>query len=234
MSEQRLLGSYVYTRLMLLFQFDRGRLEARLPAGWQLMEGDDGVVAFGFCTIVHAQGANGEPQPAPRNRYLPLNGAAQHADSGEVANWFYWGCAAEPDRLLGWGQAPYNPFVPARFEAEEQRHGEGTDATVSERYRIDLSDGQIQMEAIYRPGGKVERLAWSRPISTPFAPEFRLRYENEDLQDVVLDAEDGVSRVERIDYRVEVPALADLFDGSERLVSVVAAPFSERRVFWLR
>jgi hypothetical protein len=73
-----LIGSYAYSRVMLLIRVDHAHLQARLPTSWEVSPIAEGVwkgtnLAVGFCDVLLIQDAAGDPAPLPSNRYVPFN-----------------------------------------------------------------------------------------------------------------------------------------------------------------
>lgn len=232
------IGSYLYTRIMLLFRINPKALQARLPEPWVVAslgpeQWAGRNLAVGFCDVLRIQDAAGNLAPSSSNRYVPFNGPARNAATGEVVNMWYRAYALHPAALLGWSEAPQNPAVPAAFSTVHSMEGRGTETTVTERYEImPETGGALELEIEYARGPLVP-YHWHRNIRCPAVPSFGLHYSNDEMRDEVRSTPEQIDRVRRFRFRAEVPELADLFDGTEELIAITSVPWSEREVFRL-
>lgn len=233
---ETLLGSYVYTRIMLLFRIRHEALQAWLPAPWEEAPFPAGSsksanLAVGFCDVLRIQDAAGSQASSPSNRYIPFNGPARNPVTGELVNMWYRAFAVHPEALLGWGQAQHTPALPGSFSSTQIIDASGLETNVTERFEIrPAGGGLIELEIQYARGIPTP-YAWQRNIRCPTDPSFGLHYRNVELRDEVKSVTEGIDRVRRYSFRVTVPQLEDLFDGTEELVAITSVPWSERHVF---
>jgi hypothetical protein len=231
-----LIGSYAYSRLMLMFRVDHAALQARLPKPWEVAPIAERIwkdvnLAVGFCDVIMIQDAAGNPAPIPSNRYIPFNGPARNPVTGEVANMWYSILAVHPEALVGWGQAPHNPALTATFLTAVTAEGDDLKTTVTERFDVRVATGgRIDLEVEYQRGVPKPR-TWQSDIRSPANPSYVLHYKTDELLDHLRSTPDDIDHVRHYRCRFMVPELADLFDGSEELVAITSVPRSVRHVF---
>lgn len=211
---------------MLAFRVDRARLDSRLPDGWRSVDhAGFGNVVAGFCEVLLYQDADGQPIGGARRFYVPVNGTATHGLAAAEANFRYATFADGPDPFPGCSATMCTVEHRLSFETDGPR------STCSEYHRY-VGDAETLLElSLSYDRGRLERGSGEMAVRCPDDPSIVLTYWNDEPQDVVYSAEDGVDRRKDFGYVLRSPVLADIFDGSERLIAVVAVPTSERRVF---
>ena len=105
---------------------------------------------------------------------------------------------------------------------------------VMESFQLDPEvGGTIELQLTYERG-PLMRLVADRPTFPVWAAlDSRILrvYQEDTLLEVVRNDATHVNRVQDVTFRLTVPELADLFDGSERLVTIIANPQYERKTF---
>lgn len=213
-----LLHTYWYERIMLNFLVDDEALRQRLPQGWRPAARAGGSnVTVGFCEVWHD-----EPADVSSYLYIPVNGATEHED-GRTANMRYLTISDHPDAIGGC-------TVTRSTHAEHARtaKSDGGDVLVREAFRFDVDGGRLAVDLEY-VRGPYTHLVGGMDVRCPDDASYARRYENEELQLRLRDTQ-GVDRVRSLSYEISSPALRDLFDGTERLMSVNSIPTSKRRV----
>lgn len=223
MIEQRaLLHRYWYHRVMLNFAVDEVRLASRLPDGWRpgaRLGGSN--LTVGFCEVTLDVDARGTPLNVSRYLYVPVNGNAQR--EGETVNMRYVTFADRPEALGGCA-------VVACSAEHTQSITTGEELVVNERYRFHRGPHDLELELSYERS-PLTSIAAEMVVRCPNDPSYRRVYQNEEIRSIVRRTDQAIDRTTSLRYRIASPALADLFDGSERLVSVVAVPTSVRSVY---
>jgi hypothetical protein len=211
--------SYWYQRIMLNFAVSNTALSRRLPPGWSpaARAGGSNVTA-GFCEVW-----NDEPAEFSSYLYVPVNGVAQH-DDGRSANMRYLTVSDRPSAIGGC--SVLTATAAEHTVTTRSRDGE---LVTSERYRFSCASGELFMEIEFTRGG-FPLLVAGMDVLCPDDPTYARRYENEELNLMLRGPAAKVDRVRSLKYRVTVGELADLFDGSERLMSVASIPTSKRVV----
>jgi hypothetical protein len=101
------------------------------------------------------------------------------------------------------------------------------------------SSSAASLNASFEPetGGRVElHLRYRRSLPQLVeskAPEFLVWAAHQDyrLTELLWRRGHDLKRVDEVDFRVEMPEMGDIFDGSEELISIVSNPIYTRRVF---
>ena len=213
-----LLHTYWYERIMLNFLVDDEALRKRLPQGWKPVARAGGSnVTVGFCEVWQD-----EPAQASSYLYVPVNGATAHED-GRTANMRYLTISDHPDAIGGCS-------VARATHAEHTRTAmsDGGEVLVREAFRFDVDGGRLTVDLEYVRGAYAQFVA-GMDVRCPDDASYTRRYENEELQLRLRDTQ-GVDRVRSLSYEISGPALRDLFDGAERVMSVSSIPMSKRRV----
>lgn len=223
MSEPRaLLHRYWYHRVMLNFAVDEERLAGRLPNGWRPVARLGGSnLTVGFCEVMLDVDAQGAPLPVSRYLYIPVNGLA--AREGETVNMRYLTFADRPEALGGCA-------VVATSAEHVQSATTGDDIVVHDRYRFSGGPHDLEVELSYARS-PLTSSAGEMLVRCPSDPSYRRLYRNEETGAIVRHADRAIDLATSLRYRIASPELVDMFDGSERLVSVVAVPASVRSVY---
>jgi len=74
-------------------------------------------------------------------------------------------------------------------------------------------------------------LAPNFPLWAAVDPTIVRVYQEDNVTELLRNAFTGFDRVQDFTFRLTMPALADLFDGKERLVAIWGNPHYMRRVF---
>jgi len=132
--------------------------------------------------------------------------------------------------------------VPGRFldavlaDVVHSQHAtsNGTDTTLTESFTItDEHGGQVALHLEYQRG-PLFRITADRPNFPIWAatdPAILRVYQDDALVDIIRNDAQNINHTSELAFRVTVPELRDLFDGTERLVAIIANPWYARRVF---
>ncbi len=234
-TEKILIGSYVYARTMLLFRVRDEALQRWLPVPWRVSHFSTGPwtgvnLAVGFCDVLSIWDSSDNPVSPFSNRYVPFNGPVQTPETQAVNAW-YRAYTVRPEMLVGWRGFAAQPGVPAEFSGTQTLRGLGSELTVTEHLEVRPERGGIELDIEYERG-PLQPYAWHRPIVFAANPSSGLLYKNQEFRDYISGNGLTSARLKHLRYRVSVPEL-DMFDGTEKLISVTAVPWCRREVYRL-
>lgn len=233
MDDWTLIGSFQYSRIILIFRVAEAPLQSRLLPPWQPYLTEDGFnVGVGFCDVVISQNAQGDALPSSSTRYIPVNGPVRNAESGRIANMRYCTYASHPEKLLTRGRGPKDAGpIQVQIEGKVARLLSDTGVIVKENYEVRLPDAGTMKADVEFARGSPESIEWSTEVLLPGDPAERLYYTNVELQDTVLSLSDSVDRIKELRYTLSAREISDIFDGNEELVAVISVPWSAREVY---
>ena len=240
---ETLLDSMIATQIVLAFQANESSLQTRLPAPWRVApfpagpsQGANLVVLFQEALL--NQEANGEPAADAVNRYVGFVMPATNPDTGESASLNFRILTVHPDSLPG----KYQTARPATIRREQIVQGTDLETSVTDRYEVQVHDWDVGNPGAEPAGGRVDlwlayrrgvpsRVSSQRNVRSAAQPSILRIYHQDQLADLVKSVPAGIDRVESFHFKVTVPELVDLFDGTEQLVSITISPWYVRRVF---
>ena len=234
-TEKMLVGSYVYSRTMLLFRVPEDVLQRWLAVPWRVSHFSSGPfmganLAVGFCNVLSIWDSSDNPASPFSNRYVPFNGPVQTSEASQPTNAWYRAYAVHPEALVGWRAFAAHPGVPAQLSSTETTRGlEPGDTVVTEHFEVRAEKGDIELDIEYERG-PLQPHTWHRPIVFAADPSSGLFYKNQEFRDYITGSGLGSARLKHLHYRIAVPDL-EMFDGTEKLVSVTAVPWSRRQVY---
>jgi len=157
------VGSFHYTRMMLLFNANAEALNRRLPAGWVVSREGSNIV-IGFCDVWASHDAQGRLQGGSQVKYIPINGGAWNTATGESINIRYTEYADHPQRLVA--AAPEDvargDVVPSRIVRQSRiEHSDSLGDVYHEFWRIEPEGGGvIELRASF-----THQVSWSTATS---------------------------------------------------------------------
>lgn len=223
-----LLDSMIAERILLGFQVRSEALQARLPAPWRVgftPAGANLVVIFN--EVFLNQDAGGAPAPDATTRYLGVVVPGRRPDTGEEASINLRIFAAHPQAIPG----KYRTSFPAVVRRQQRLISEGLATTVEEHCTVRVPGGEEIDFRLRYPRDAVAHIPTRSRGRSAADPAILRVYRVDQLTYAVRDASTGVDRVLDFAFRTTVAELSDLFDGTERLVTVVASPWYHRRVY---
>jgi tetratricopeptide (TPR) repeat protein len=227
------IGSFNYTRVMLLFNANAEALNRRLPPGWVVS--DHGVnIVIGFCDVWAAHDAESRLISDSQVKYIPFNGVAWNRDSGESVNFRYTEYVDHPQRLLAASPEDVSrgDLVPSRIRRESRiEHSETLGDIYHEHWRIEPQGGGVLELRVTFPHQVTSSLVGSS-MDALYArnPERRLHLRNEELHNVIKRSA-AENRLLEFELKIDLPGWQDVFDGTEQLISARFIPTSKRDVF---
>lgn len=219
------------TKVQVRFAVSEVTVQRRLPAPWRPAPAaggphDGATVIAVFSEVLLRLDATGQPAPAAQGRHLAVLAPAVHP-AGERATFLLAMWTAHPHGVPG----PLGLARPAAVRHVQVLQGDAPGATCAERYEVAPHDGgRVRLALRYRRGVP-ELQAWATVLRSAAAPAVARRYENEALLDVVRSTPARVDRIDAFTFAADLPALADLLDGRERLISITAVPWFVRREY---
>jgi hypothetical protein len=227
------VGSFHYTRMMLLFNANAEALNRRLPPGWVVSREGTNIV-IGFCDVWASHDADGRLVANSQVKYIPFNGSAWNTATGESINIRYTEYADHPQRLLA--AAPEDvangDVVPSRIVRQSRiEHSDSLGDIYHEHWRIEPEGGGvIELRASF-----THRVSWSTATSAMDVvyasnPSRRVHLRNEEMHNIITRP-GGENHLLDFELKVDLPGWRDVFDGTEKLLSVRFIPTSKRDVF---
>lgn len=226
------LNSTIDTKIQVRLQVDASAVQRRLPGSWRVAPSAEEVhrgtnLMVIFSDVLLRQDADGFPSPDAVNRFVGFLIPAVDPQTGEkavfMARIFSAHTAAVPGR--------YRNSVLADVTREQAVAGTGLHAVCSERFALSHSGGgTIELRLRYHRGVP-SRMVWPTTMRSAADPSIVRVYRSDALLDVVRSLPAGIDRVEDYVLHVTVPELGDLFDGSERLISITVVPWFVRQEY---
>ena len=127
---------------------------------------------------------------------------------------------------------PYKNFLHADFRREQTHKminveiGEAEDLWEVRDNRGAIIELRIHYQKALSPRSKVEQNIYSAAD-----PGFFRIYRVDQAVDIVKSIPDGIDRVKKYQFRIVVPGLSNLFEGTEQLIGVGVIPIYVRQIF---
>ena len=162
------------------------------------------------------------------NRYVVLAVPAKHTQTGEMATVVTGGFAPDIRYIPG----PYKANVLAAIRREPTYKGANIEAGVGEDFWEikDNRGGVIELRIQYQ-GAVPSRAKSEQKLYSAVEPGFFRIYRLDTATDIVKSVPAGVDRMKNYQFRMAVPQLSKLFDGTEQLVAVSVIPLYVRQIF---
>jgi hypothetical protein len=230
---ETLVQSTAETRLTVALRVGQAELQKLVPASWQVMSLPGGPLkeANFFIVFIDAflvQDAQGKPDKGGINRYVVFAVPAKHTQTGEMATVVTGGFTPNIDNVPG----PYKNFAQATVKREQTYKGANIEAGVSDDFWEvrDTRGGSIELRVQYQRA-LPSRAKSEQKIYSAAEPSFFRIYRIDSATDIIKSIPVGVNRVQNYQFRVAVPELSKLFDGTEQLVGIAASPLFVRQIF---
>jgi hypothetical protein len=230
---ETLTQSTVDTRIVLAYRVAQTELQKWLPAPWQINPAaagpsKDANLNVTFVDRLLNQDAEGKPAPGPSYRVVSFAVPAKHPQTGESGPVIARIFNSNPNEVPGF----YKVAVPATIQREQMLKGASLEPGAgSESWEArDAAGGKIELRMQYQRSVPSRARVESRPRSGVDPSVWRI-YRIDQGVDVVKSVPGGIDRVQSYEFRVTVPELQKLFDGSEQLVSVSVLPWYQRQTF---
>ncbi len=229
-AQEKLVGTYGEVRSVLSFKVSDEALQKFVPAGWQSSPFSSGPAKGANMNVVlvdmlTTQGPDGKPQDALRVAALVL--PAKKTGTDATVPMVFGGFASNASNVPG----AYGNFELAKATVVRNvRTDPDGKSSVDESWDFKADSGAsmlVQLQFVHAPTARtnVETHVYSAKM-----PDFYRIYRIEQALDVVRSSETGVDRVQKVAFKITGSNLAQLFDGSEKLVSITSIPWYTRRV----
>jgi hypothetical protein len=224
----------VEARTVLAFSVEEAVVNDLLPVGWKATPAQAGPSAGANVNLIFAdrllvQNADGTPvQGQATNQLAVVAVPAQHVDSGARGVVIASGLSARDEGAPG----PYEVFSKAEVSVERVlSSGAGETREAAERWNFAGGDGeQFQLRLRYVRGvptrSETETRAYSRK-----KPGFYRIYRADQGADVLRSSATNVDAISEFEFNAQGLRISSLFNGSERLISVISIPWTVRRAF---
>ena len=230
---QTLVQSTVDTRLQVALRVGEGELSKVLPSTWQtmLIPGGPFKGANFFLVFIDSflvQDAQGKPDMGGMSHKVVFAVPAKHAQTGEIATVVIGGFTADVQEVPG----PYRNFSHATIRRDQTLRwarieaGAGEDFWEVRNTRGGIIELKIQYQRALPSRAKAEQKIYSAT-----EPNFFRIYRLDMGTDIIKSVPAGMDRVQNYQFRIAVPELSKLFDGTEQLVGIATIPLYVRQIF---
>jgi hypothetical protein len=221
-------------RIQIAFSVAPSKVQKFLPRSWSAAsmpsgpsEGANLLIVFRnrLHTVYHDGVRKAELGEQDRGIVVLVQG--RHADGGEVGLWVMRSLAASARSIPG----PYRNSKPATVHMEQRiASGEAGGGLGIESWRIrDEAGHELAMYLHYRAGMPVQSTSHMTMRGGP-DPAFRRIYHTDKGTDVVRSLPMATDRVHEFHFRSTLEEFAEVFDGTEKVVSIAVEPWYMRRV----
>jgi hypothetical protein len=226
------VDSTIATRITVGFHVDSVAVKERLPEPWTTpkSEGDpnDAVnLTLIFSDALLNQSGLGDPAPDETSRSLIFLLPAVHPETEERASFVFRIFTSHPEGVPG----KYANSLQASVKRESRSESLGLETRVSELLDLSAPDGgrmELRLRYLRNPPEREKRESTVRSTDDPSIARL---YRSDELSDVLLDVVGGIDRIQYYEFRSTVGELSDLFDGSERVLTIKVSPWYVRDVF---
>ena len=225
------VGSNVDSRVIVAFQVNADAAQSWLPKGWNLTPLAKGPSAGANLLVVFfdkhlARDSDGNPTTPSSYRGAALVSLASQAGSDEIRLYVtrIYATPLEYD--------PYSNAIHAGISRSATHKAVDNSAPVrTEEWTVKPEGGgEMILKLSYEAGIPT----WSKGEVMPYSntkPDFHRIYRYEQLADLVMSVPADKSLGGETTFTSTIPELAPMFDGSEKMISVIAIPVYVRQVF---
>lgn len=234
-----LVDTAVGNRLLLGFITDASAIQRRLPPGWKIasLPAFEAVglpaeyqpnLLLAFHHLLLDQDIQGQTLTASGSRFLVFDIPASNPESGErgLVHFQMFTGGAIPGR--------YRDALPAQVTHDYHVIEDHASTSTREAYRVlPEAGGLIEVQLTAQRGPLLRQTASSPnfPLWAAVDPTIVRVYQEDSVMELLRNDVTGFNRIQDLTFRATVPILADLFNGMERLVTIIGNPYYMRRVF---
>ncbi|SRR6266446_1208465 len=238
-SSYPLADTAVGTRLLLGFIVSPRALQQRLRSPWQIAplpafsalgvpEQDQPNLLLIFHHLLLDQDAQGRTLTESGSRFVVFNVPVANPETGEQGLMHF--------RMFTGGATPgrYGDALPARVRHDYHLVEDSATATIREAFQVHPEvGGTIEVHLTYQRGPLLRQVADhpNFPLWTAANPNIVRVYQEDSVLELLRNDATGLNVTQDVTFHSTVPELADLFDGSERLVAILGNPHYTRKVF---
>jgi len=231
---ETLIGSNVDNRIIVALRVGQAELQSWLPAPWQVNPIAKGPLKeanlyLSFVDRLLDQDAQGKPAAGGTCRVVALAAPAKHAQTGKSALFVIRVFAPHEDINL---YNPYKNSVRATIRREYTFKGADLEpGTVSDLWELrDSAGGMLQFRIEYQRAVPSRAKPEIKPRSAVEPTFFRI-YRIDQGSDLIKSIPAGIDRVQSYQLHVTMSELRKMFDGSEKVVGILAIPWYVRKLF---
>jgi hypothetical protein len=238
-SSYPLVDTAVGNRLLLGFIVAPHALQQRLRSPWQIAplpafsalgvpEQDQPNLLLIFHHLLLDQDVQGRVLTDSGSRFVVFNIPVANLETGEQGLMHF--------RMFTGGAIPgrYRDALPARVRHDYHLVEDSTTTSIREAFQVHPeAGGTIEIQLTYQRGLLLRQKADrpNFPLWTTADPGIVRVYQEESVLEILHNAATGFNVTQDVLFHSTVPELADLFDGSERLVAILGNPHYARKVF---
>ncbi len=219
------------TKIQVRLRASLPTLRRRLPHPWVVAPSAQGLHAGAnlitvFSEVLLRQDAGGGRAPAGVDLSVTFLIPAIHAESQDSATFILRALTANPEAAPG----RYRVAALASAWRARTMAGEDEQTTVTDKILLNADDGGVGLQLEYDAGVPM-RTQWSTTVRSVVDSGLARTYRSDALVDVVYSEPAGIARARDVRLNVTDALMRDLFDGSERIVSVAVVPWFFREEF---
>ncbi len=227
---EKLVNTVAAQRTHLSFKVSDAAVQKLLPEGWEASPSNTGPskdanLTVVFVDLLTVQNPDGSPGETYRVAGLAIPAKKKGTDA--TVPMVVGGFASTQSYAPG----PYGTFALASATVDRRVHTDPagkSDVEESWEFKGDGGDAiQLQLQYVSGPAArsKIEAMPHSG-----IKPGFYRIYRIEQAVDVVRSTATGTDRVQKYAFKAAGAKLAQLFDGSERLISITSVPFYTNQI----
>lgn len=229
---ESLVASDVHSRLVLAFRVADAPLQKRLPPGWLPNPATSGPtkdanLLLSFVDRLINLDPDGKPVAGGRDRYVVVAVPVKESATGATGSMVIRSYTGNEKILPG----AYGTTLLADIRHENSAGGTNVEAGhAADSWQVHHGDaGRLSLTLRYARGS-LARTTTEQRVYSPVRPEFHRIYRSDAVAEVVRSVPSGVDRVEALDLEIELNEFSDLFDGTQQLVGISAAPWVGRKI----
>jgi len=227
-------------RTMIALEGNTAALQSRLPGGWELTPyaGDDlrgtslraANMLVPFHEVYAVRAREGESTGLAQLSYIAFVSQARNQSTGVLRHVHWFTYTEDPASVPGkYGDGTLADITRSQTFTKQQRG----QTDVRESFSAVADSGQVRLSLAYQQGGMTIWSTATEPnLSLSAASDRCIErwYQEDQVMDVVRSDPLGINNVFEISLNVQ-GELADVFDGSERVVAVVIQRPYVRQVY---
>jgi hypothetical protein len=230
---ETMVQSNVDSRVIVALQVSTPALQKWLPKGWLINTAAQGPFKDANLFVIfmdrpYAVDASGKPSSTGNERFVVLVVPVANPKSDKPTYMVIGGYSTNPEDIPG----PYKNFKKASvrrvqaLDGNDMEPGMGDDA-----WTIQIGPaGTIELRFKHKRSTPA-RSKVEQHIYSSIDPGFYRIYRVDQTTDLIKSVPINVDNLQNYQFKVKVPELQDMFDGSEKLVALIAQPLYIRQVF---
>ncbi|MGH1570705.1 hypothetical protein ACRAWG_08625 [Methylobacterium sp. P31] len=227
---ERLVQSSTEMRTYIYLQVAENKLEQILPKEWALNPGtkllQGANVALVFIEGLAATDADNKPIPF-HDSYVVVGVLAKHAQSG-VSTFMVVDGLVPPSQAT---PGPYGAYTTAKVAMSKQVEAKDGQSNRREAWSFTTDSGErLSFSTEYQLGIGTKSHMEPR-VYSGIRPDFYRIYKADLTSDTVHSITPEGKKATSVSFSASGPRLGRLFDGSEKIIGVVAVPAYQRAIY---